>query len=417
MYRSFNLAVYRIAVILFSGIFFFPFLSSAQTIGFALKQGQEKIVIPFESFNNLIIVPVTLNNAIPLRFILDTGVQTTILTDRTFSDLLNIQYNRKLTLYGADGDNGVDAYIAADVTLELPGTIGKGQVMLVLEEDYLQLKNYLGEEVHGILGYEIFRRFVVEINYQDRTLTLYEPSSFKAHKSFEALPITVEGTKPYFFADITMKDGKKVKSKLMIDTGASHSLLLDAASNELFELPKERVRCNLGRGLGGDIDGYIGRVKRIGFSEFKFENAISSFPDTSQLGISFRKTGRQGTLGAGILRRFTVIIDYYNNRMYLKKNSSYRESFEYNMSGIELVAFGVGLNTLAVDNVRKDSPADKAGVMVGDILKKVNGVGSYNLNLNSLNNLFRSKDGKKIKLKILRDEEVIVKKFRLERLI
>lgn len=409
--------IIKCVLIFLSGLFLFPYFSSGQTIGFALKQGSEKIVIPFESFNNLIIVPVTLNNAIPLRFILDTGVQTTILTDRTFSDLLNIQYHRKLTLYGADGDNGVEAYVAADVTLELPGTVGKGQVMLVLEEDYLQLKNYLGEEVHGILGYEIFRRFVVEINYHDRTLTLYEPSSFKAHKSFKAIPITVEGTKPYFFADITMKDDTKVKSKLMIDTGASHSLLLDAASSELFELPKERVRCNLGRGLGGDIDGYLGRIKKIGFNEFNFENAISSFPDTSQLGIAFRKTGRQGTLGAGILRRFTVIIDYYDSRMYLKKNSSYKESFEYNMSGIELVALGVGLNTIAVDHVRKDSPADQAGIMVGDVIKRANGVSAYNLDLNSLNNLFRSKDDKKIKLKIVRDKEVMVKKFRLERLI
>src|SRR5690606_5727447 len=139
--------------------------SRAQTIGFTLNDGAKRIDIPFETFNNLIIVPVTLNSAIPLRFILDTGVQTTILTERTFSDLLNIQYHRKLTLYGADGDKGVDAYVAGDVTLELPGAIGKGQVMLVLEEDYLQLKNYLGENVHGILGYEIFRRFTVKINY------------------------------------------------------------------------------------------------------------------------------------------------------------------------------------------------------------------------------------------------------------
>ena len=149
----------------------------AQTIGFTLKDGAKKAVIPFENYNNLIVVPVILNQALPLRFILDTGVQTTILTDRSFTDLLNIQYNRKLTLLGADGDKSVDAYVAGGVSLELPGTEGQGQVMLVLEEDYLQLKNYLGEEVHGILGYEIFRRFTVEIDYSNQRLTLHEPST------------------------------------------------------------------------------------------------------------------------------------------------------------------------------------------------------------------------------------------------
>src|SRR5699024_6618718 len=112
---------------------FLPANLYAQTIGFSLKDNAKKVIISFESYNNLIIVPVILNKALPLRFILETGVQTTILTDRTFSDILDIQYIRKLTLLGADGDKGVDAYIAGNVSLDLPGTQGEGQVMLVLE--------------------------------------------------------------------------------------------------------------------------------------------------------------------------------------------------------------------------------------------------------------------------------------------
>ncbi len=390
---------------------------SAQTIGFVLKDGAKKIEIPFETFNNLIIVPITLNSAIPLRFILDTGVQTTILTERTFSDLLNIQYHRKLTLYGADGDKGVDAYVAGDVTLELPGAIGKGQVMLVLEEDYLQLKNYLGENVHGILGYEIFRRFVVQINYDSNILTLYEPSSFKPPRNYATVPITVEDTKPYIIANITLQNQTTTSSKLMIDTGASHSLLLDANSHPSFELPEERVRCNLGRGLGGDINGYLGRIDELSFDDFSFQKVISSFPDTSRLGVSFKNTGRQGTLGAGILKRFTVVIDYSNNKLYFKKNKYYKNDFEYNMSGLELIAVGEGLNTFVVDDVRPESPADKAGIMIGDTINKINGVNAINLDLNDLHNIFRSKEGKKIRIKILRDGTVARKVFRLKRLI
>lgn len=389
----------------------------AQTIGFVLKDGAKKIDIPFETFNNLIIVPVTLNDAIPLRFILDTGVQTTILTERTFSDLLNIQYHRKLTLYGADGDKGVDAYVAGDVTLELPGTIGKGQVMLVLEEDYLQLKNYLGENVHGILGYEIFRRFVVKIDYDSNILTLYEPSSFRPPKGYTSVPITVEETKPYMMATVTLENKSTTSSKLMIDTGASHSLLLDANSHPSYELPQKRVRCNLGRGLGGDINGYLGRIEEIAFDDFAFERVISSFPDTSRLGASFRSTGRQGTLGAGILKRFTVIIDYSDNKLFFKKNKYYRDDFEYNMSGLEMIAVGDGLNTFVVDDVRADSPAHKAGIMVGDTIRKLNGMNANNLDLNDLHNIFRSKEGKKMRIKIQRDGAVLRKVFRLERLI
>lgn len=395
----------------------FPLLLHAQTIGFTLKNNAKKVVIPFESYNNLIIVPVILNQALPLRFILDTGVQTTILTDRTFSDILNIQYNRKLTLLGADGDKGVDAYVAGNVSLELPGTKGEGQVMLVLEEDYLQLKNYLGEEVHGILGYEIFRRFTVEINYGAHTLTLYEPSSYKPRKSYTAIPITVESTKPYLTASITSHDNRTFQAKLMVDTGASHSLLLDASSHHAISLPETRVRCTLGRGLGGDINGYISRVKHISIGKFDFNKAISSFPDTANLGENFKATGRQGTLGAGVLRRFTVVIDYYNNKLYLKKNSQYKKRFEYNMSGIDLIATGRDLRTFIVQEVRPDSPARNAGVQEGDVFKAVNGIDAKNLDLSQINHLFRSKEGRKVRLKIEREGKTIKKVFKLKRLI
>ena len=389
----------------------------AQTIGFSLKGDNTKVVIPFESYNNLIIVPVVLNKAIPLRFILDTGVQTTILTDRTFSDLLNIQYHRKLSLVGADGDKGVDAYVAADVSLELPGTKGEGQVMLVLEEDYLQLRHYLGEEVHGILGYEIFRRFIVEINYDQQTLTLYEPAAFKPKRRFEAIPITIENTKPYFYANINLKNGAVVRSKFMIDTGASHSLLLDASSHHSIEIPEKRIRCNLGRGLGGDIDGFIGRIENISFSKFSFDEVISSFPDTLRLGKIVKETGRQGTLGAGILRRFTVVIDYYDNKLYLKKNKDYKQSFEFNMSGIELVATGRELDVFVINDIRKDSPADAVGLKVGDTIKVVNGAHASSMDLNEINSIFREKEGKKIRLKVIRNEATLKKQFRLERVI
>lgn len=395
---------------------FLPSILYGQTIGFSLKNNAEKIVIPFESYNNLIIVPVILNKALPLRFILDTGVQTTILTDRTFSDILDIQYNRKLTLLGADGDKGVDAYVAGNVSLDLPGTQGEGQVMLVLEEDYLQLKNYLGEEVHGILGYEIFRRFIVEINYDSHTLTLHEPSSYKPRKKFFAIPISVEETKPYLYAHLTFNDSTII-SKLMIDTGASHSLLLDASSHKAIGLPENKIRCTLGRGLGGDIEGYIGRVKGISFGDFCFNKVISSFPDTTTLGEVFKETGRQGTLGAGILRRFTVVIDYYNNKLYLRKNSHYKKGFEYNMSGIELIAVGKDLRTFVVQDVRDNSPADISGLENGDILKTVNGVGAQSLDLSKINLLFRSKEGRKIRLKIERKGKILKRAFKLERLL
>src|SRR6478609_8909285 len=107
-------------------------LSLAQVLGFSLADGRRKVNIPIEIHNNLIVVPVVLNDALPLKFILDTGVRTTILTQKTFTDILNLPYSRKYTISGPGGMNVVDAYVTNNVSLELPGISGKGHAMLVL---------------------------------------------------------------------------------------------------------------------------------------------------------------------------------------------------------------------------------------------------------------------------------------------
>src|SRR5262245_19745585 len=129
------------------------FQSYSQALGFSLADGKTKVQIPIEIYNNLIVVPVVLNGALPLKFILDTGVRTAILTQKSFTDILNLSYSRKYTISGPGGEKLVDAYVTNNVSLELPGVLGRGHALLVLEEDYLELRNYLGTDVHGILGY------------------------------------------------------------------------------------------------------------------------------------------------------------------------------------------------------------------------------------------------------------------------
>src|SRR5688572_11459463 len=114
-----------------------------QHLGFTLTNGKKRVQIPIEIYNNLVVVPVVLNGALPLKFILDTGVRTSILTQKTFSDILNLSYTRKYTISGPGGEQIIDAYITNNVSLELPGVMGRGHALLVLGEDYLELRNYL----------------------------------------------------------------------------------------------------------------------------------------------------------------------------------------------------------------------------------------------------------------------------------
>ena len=105
-------------------------IGPAMRLGFVLPEGQKRISVPFEVHNNLIVITVLLNNALPLKFILDTGVRTTVLTEKSLTDLLNLTYSRIITIPGAGGERLVDAYVANNVTLNINGLIGRGHSML-----------------------------------------------------------------------------------------------------------------------------------------------------------------------------------------------------------------------------------------------------------------------------------------------
>lgn len=391
-------------------------------LGFRLPEGRNSHTVPFELIDNLIVVDIIMNNTLPLKFIIDTGVRTAILTEKTFTDLLNIQYSRIIKIPVPGTQNIVEAYIAPNISLDMNGMIGKGHALLVLEEDLLELKHILGHNVQGILGYELFSRFIIELNYQNKIMTLYNPKGFAKknianNNKFKRIPITIEDTKPYCMADVVLKNGTVLRAKLMLDTGASHSILLIQESDSSIELPEPRIYSHIGRGLGGDINGYIGRITSLQFADFKFTDVIATFPEERFYNMDTTRVFRNGTLGGGIFSRFRMIFDYVHGYVYLKKNSKFKRTFEYNMSGVVIKAKGLYLNTFEIINVRKNSTADKADIKAGDVITRINGLATFNMQLDEVHSILNSKPNRVLRLDLDRDGQYLVRRFRLVRVI
>lgn len=394
---------------------FVPSFTQAQ-LGFTLTNNQRRVEFPVEIINNLVIIPVVLNGQLPLKFILDTGVRTTILTERSFSDILRLTYSRHYLVAGPGGEKLVEAYVTNNVTLDIPGIHGEGHAMLVLEKDYLELRNYLGTDVQGVLGYELFSRFVVSIDYERKRLSIAAPDYFKPKKSFQEIDITVEDTKPYLNAPVMMNDGTVVNAKFLVDSGASHGLVLDPLSNPLIKVPEKHVKSLIGRGLGGAITGQIGRIKSLTLGKYVINDVVANFPDANSYIDTLKASDvfRNGSIGGELLNRFTVIFNFPKEKMYLKKNSQFKKDFNFNMSGITLKALGARLRKYEVTDVRKGSSAEKAGVMNGDELISINGYDCSEIDLNVINGFFNSRPGKKVRLELLRKGQRITKTFPLE---
>ncbi len=372
--------------------------------------------MPFTFVNNLVIIPITINNQITLKFILDTGANNIILTEKIFGDIMGLDYDRTISIAGPGSVDEVSAYVVNGVGLRLPkGIRGRYLSMLVLEQDYIQLKENLGEDVYGIIGFDVFSRFVVEINFTKLEVTFHRPETFKPPRFYKSIDMTVERSKPYINVVVQQK-GEMDTLKLMIDTGASHAMLLDLSKSDVLTLPDSTIDTTLGQGIGGEILGSIGRFERVKMGNFDLRNVLVSIPFEGEYSNVIKRGSRNGTIGGHALLHFNCIIDYPHRKFYLKRNNNYRSPFQYDMSGLK-ISYLENPKRYEVTSVMERSPAYDAGILPGDEILFINGKDIENSKLGDINGLLRSKSRRHIRATILRDGKKMTFKFRLRKMI
>jgi len=236
----------------------------AQVPGFFMKEENRKVDIPFYASNNLIIVPVSINGAYPINFLVDTGVRANILFSKKLGDAMELSYSRKLNLVGADGAASLVAFVSPTNHLDLGTVEGIFQNLLVLEEDFLELEAVIGIPVYGIIGYEFFKYNPVKIDYDKGMISFYRSDAMKWRPPFyKKLPMTIENHKPYIDAKVRQQPGSVIYPKLLVDTGANHGLLLNKETSDQIILPELFIETELGQSLGGELYGFVGRVNDL----------------------------------------------------------------------------------------------------------------------------------------------------------
>jgi hypothetical protein len=409
---------YRKVIFIIGFLCCFGSSSWSQQIGFDFPPGVQSVKIPFERYNNLIVIPIIINQSISIKFILDTGVQFAILTEKAFGDFLNLEYDRRLSVQGPGLADSISAQVATQINMSLPGGIKSGinQSLLVLEDNYLDLRKNLGEEVYGIIGYDLFSRFVIKINYDAQYLELYEPKYFRPKGKLIRVPLNIVNTKPYIDASLTFDDDEEKKMNLMVDTGASHALLLNDNLEDI-RLPEKTLKTIIGRGLGGDIHGFLGRISNIKINSFDFDDPIVSFPTKGHYSKLIHKGSRNGTIGGEILTCFNPIFDYNRGILYLSKSKQYYKKFEHDMSGLDLQMTGLNLDKVIVVGVRENSPAASAGVKIGDIITNMNGVDTKSAKFSEVTSTLRFRPKRRVNIKVQREDTIHKISFKLERII
>jgi hypothetical protein len=210
---------------------------------------------------------------------------------------------------------------------------------------------------------------------------------------------------------------EELSVRLLLDTGAGLPILLYTNTADYLRLPEKTIRGALGSGLGGQLEGYIGRVEHFSFHGFEFENVLSSFQEVQADSITRKGLERNGIIGNSVLSRFNYVIDYPRQKLYLKSRGRLKRKFNYDKSGIHLAAAGHNLKDFIIQRVQFNSPAHDEGLRKGDVIRKIEGIPVSFYTLTGLNNILSSRNGRVVKLLIDRDDKRIKVKITLRTII
>lgn len=388
--------------------------------GYFLDKNHKTARIPFELHSNLILVYARINDVDSLRFILDTGVSSIIITDPNILRPDKLRLTRKINLSGAGEGKSIAAHVAIDNRFAMGRLRANHQNIVVIEQDFLRLSEYVGVPVHGIFGYDVFNNFVVTIDFSRRELLLTQNGNYKYKPSKgDKHPIIIEDTKPFTDAVTLFADGREKPIRVLIDTGAGHALLLNNTPKETYRLPEKVIRAQLGRGLNGVINGNLARVDKMKLGRFELDNIVASFPDSAGFSAKMgANVERQGNIGCELLRRFKVTMNYHEGYMVLKPvRSRLREKFEHDMSGMEIRAEGSDLHSYFINHVQEKSPASLAGLLEGDQLLFIDDHAAAELNVSEIYKLMQRGDGRNIDLLVKRNGNIFFTRITLRRMI
>ena len=375
----------------------------AQVPGFFIAGDQKKVKMPFLASNSLILLPVSINGSPPLYFLLDTGVKANLLFSKSMGDSLGLTYSRRVGMVGADGFTTVWARVSPTNTLDLGGVEGRLQSLLVLEEDFLELEAVLGLPVYGILGYEFFKYNAVKIDYDQAIVTFYQPQGLAWKPPFyRRLPLQVEEGKAYINVKVQQMKGATLKAKVLVDTGANHGLLLNQETSAEIKLPEQRIETQLGQSLGGVLYGQLGRVERLSMRGLFFQQVITSYPEPSTFSALIQASGRQGSLGAEVLGKTKLILDYPRNGFYVRPGATFYNPFEFDMSGLVVKKRRTKEKRWYIGDVREGSPAHLAGVLPFDEILRIDSVPVLIWEMEQLVKLLRSEPGRVVVLDLRR---------------
>lgn len=246
-------------------------------------------------------VQVRINDTEPSWFVVDTGAPHTIF-DPTFAQKLGLKVENAPPVTGTGTGKVTKSKTG-------PATMTLNEVKIDLAEPWVidLSKVPIPKTVKGLVGAELFEKFVVKMDPLESVFSVFDPVSFNYTGGGASIPLIVEGGKFFLEATLEVPAGKTVIHKLRIDTGSESSV-----NDEIVKKSAELRSSTLGGGLGENFQSYSGVFTSVKIGPYVLNHV-------------WGPGGSPPLVGMEILRRFIITFDAPHGRMYLEPTPAFSE--------------------------------------------------------------------------------------------
>ena len=354
---------------------------------FAFPAGQATAEVPFEILGGHLFVKVMLNGKGPFRMLFDSASSSVLLPSTAAA-------------IGAGAGEG-NVGVARVERVDMGGVLLERQTFATADiAEFLRRVEGL-PDIAGVIGYEVFARMPVKLDYERSRATLHDPGKFKYAGPGVRVPLEMRGQQAGVRGRL---DG--IPGLFLVNTGNRGSLTVSQAfvdDHKLREKLSSRVVAVFGAGVGGPLTATLARVRRLELGAVAIDDPVAMLSLRDAGALAERDVA--GSVGNAILMRYTVTFDVPGGAVYFESTPRTGKRDTWDRSGLWIERGDKGFEVV---HVVEGSPAAAAGLKPGDVIVAIDGRTWAGVGLPSLRNDLAGPPGRKVRLRMAGGRERVI---------
>ncbi|MCB0669656.1 MAG: retropepsin-like domain-containing protein [Saprospiraceae bacterium] len=287
-------------------------------ISYTLTAQDSYTEVPIHLKDNLIYIPIRINQSKTLNFLFDTGAEVTVLDKATADELgLKIDGTSRIGTAG----NPVLSETSPDNTISI------GEIKLDAQSIEIfsigHLSEYLGLHLDGIIGYELLRKYIIRTDLDQMKFIITDSDNLIDQDTGLVIE-KIDLENHHFGLPLTVQFSKKSEPVILsfkFDTAFPGDLVFYNTTVKKYQL-MDAGRIHKNKGVGADTTvthNLRSRVHRVELDDLDWKN-VSATLQVDPVNIEATKKARAaGLVGNNILNRFNITYDYRGNKVYMEK--------------------------------------------------------------------------------------------------